>query len=98
MIETGHAGEEAGGINYAEVHFDSPTLDQLAGRYMITSVPTLLAFSREEPQMETRLSDIKQITDKDTLRKWIESEASRGGVGGKGGRNPLSWLLGLKDG
>lgn len=88
LIEEG-AGENKGGVGFAEVEFDSPTLGEVAGRYMITSIPTLLAFSRQGAQLQTRLTSVEEMKDKDFLRLWIEDEAMRGGNGGKGGGSGL---------
>lgn len=85
LIEEEGAGEARGGVGYAEIEFDSPILGDVAGRYMITGIPTLLAFSRQEAQLRTRLTNVEEMKDKDFLRLWIEDEALRGGNGGKGG-------------
>ena len=61
----------------------------------ITSVPTLLAFSRQEAQLQTRLTSVEEMKDKDFLQLWIEDEALRGGSGGKGG-GLFGGLFGLK--
>jgi hypothetical protein len=50
-----------------------------------------MAFSRGEPQMETRVTDVEKLRDHEWVRRWIEQEAARGGQGGAGG----SWLKGL---
>lgn len=52
---------------------------------MITSIPTLMAFSRGEAQIETRLMDVREMRDEAFLKLWIEDEAGRGGRGGRGG-------------
>ncbi|KAF2459236.1 hypothetical protein BDY21DRAFT_274532, partial [Lineolata rhizophorae] len=85
MIESDHVGEAEGGVGYAEVQLDSPTIGDLGLKYMITSMPTLLAFSRQEPQMRTRVSRVVDMKDRRFLTGWIESEARRGGEGGAGG-------------
>lgn len=85
LIETQGAGEEAGGVSFAEVEFDSPTIGEVAGRYAITSLPTLMAFSRQEAQLQTRVTDMNEMKDKEFLRRWIADEARRGGKGGQGG-------------
>ena len=85
LIETQGAGEEAGGVSFVEVEFDSPTIGEVAGRFAITSIPTLMAFSRQEAQLETRVTNVHEMKDKDFLRLWIANEAMRGGSGGKGG-------------
>ena len=64
---------------------DSPDIGDVADRYRITSVPLLLAFSRGEPQMGTRVEGVERIRDGEFLREWIEREARRGGGGGAGG-------------
>lgn len=51
----------------------------------ITSMPTLLAFSRQEAQMDTKLTRPEQMKDKEFLREWLRNEARRGGRAGGGG-------------
>ena len=49
-------------------------------------MPTLLAFSRQEPQLETKLTRPEQMKNKEFLRQWLLTEARRGGrAGGAGG-------------
>jgi hypothetical protein len=55
----------------------------------ITSLPTLLSFSRQEAQMGSRVSDAKNLSDRAFLRQWIAVEAARDGAGGAGG---MGWL------
>ena len=93
MFDEGVA-EDQGGIGFAEVQFDSPTLGDLALRYRINSIPTLLSFSRGEPQIETRLNTLEQMKEKAQLWAWITDEAKRGDTGGKGGRSFLGTLFG----
>ena len=45
----------------------------------------LLAFSRREAQMDTRVTDVNQMKDKKFLEQWLETEAARRGDGGAGG-------------
>ncbi|KAI9823733.1 MAG: hypothetical protein M1832_002290 [Thelocarpon impressellum] len=78
-------GESHGGVAYAEIESDAPDVAGLAGRYVVTSLPTLMAFSRQEPQMATRLAAVRDLTDRGFLTAWIEREATRGGAGGAGG-------------
>lgn len=78
-------GEKEGGISYAEVEMDSPTIGDLPMRYVVTSIPTLLSFSRQEPQLETRITAVNDMRNRDFLTRWIETEARRGGAGGAGG-------------
>jgi len=39
LIEKEGAGENKGGVGFAEVEFDSPTLGEVAGRYMVRTLP-----------------------------------------------------------
>lgn len=79
-------GERNGNpLMFAEVELDAPDIGEVAGRYMITSIPMLLAMSRREPQMETRLTDVNQMKNRRFMEDWLEKEAARGGAGGAGG-------------
>lgn len=51
----------------------------------ISSMPTLLAFSRQEAQFDTRLTRPEEMRNKEFLREWLVKEASRGGRRGGGG-------------
>lgn len=68
---------------------DSPDLGGVsagvAQLYMIHDIPTLLAFDRQEPQVETKVSRVEDLTSEEFLRAWIEREAARHGKGGAGG-------------
>ncbi|KAF2478919.1 hypothetical protein BDY17DRAFT_319470 [Neohortaea acidophila] len=89
LIEKDKIGEAEGGISFVEVEMDSPDLGGLAGigmRYGINSIPTLLAFDRQEPQLETKVARLEDLKNKDFLIKWIQTEAARRGEGGAGGR------------
>jgi hypothetical protein len=79
---------------YTEVQYDSPTIGDLPQRYVVAKVPTLLSFSREEPQLETMVTDLKQLENEEFLRGWLEIEARRGGEGGAGGGGRSQTLLG----
>lgn len=58
-------------------------------------MPTLLAFSRQEPQLGTKLSRPEQMRNKEFLRKWLIEEAIRGGrKGGSGGGMFGGWFGG----
>lgn len=48
-------------------------------------MPTLLSFSRQEAQLETKITSIDEMKDREFLRLWIQNEAIRGGAGGAGG-------------
>lgn len=51
----------------------------------INSMPTLLSFSRQEAQLQTKVTSVDEMKDPEFLRLWIENEAKRGGAGGAGG-------------
>ncbi|KAK6401811.1 hypothetical protein LTR95_019142 [Oleoguttula sp. CCFEE 5521] len=88
LIETEGIGEQQGGVTFAEVEMDSPDLGGVGGigmRYMINSIPTLLAFDRQEPQIETKVSKLGDLKSREFLVRWIETEAARQGQGGAGG-------------
>lgn len=89
LIEKDGIGEDKGGVSFVEVEMDSPDLGGLAGigmRYGINSIPTMLAFDRQEPQLETKVWKLEELKDREFLTKWIEKEAARQGEGGAGGR------------
>ena len=88
LIEKDGIGEDQGGISFVEVEMDSPDLGGLAGiglQYNINSIPTLLAFDRQEAQLKTKVSRLDDLKNKEFLTKWIEKEAARHGAGGAGG-------------
>lgn len=88
LIEANGVGEKEGSVSFVEVEFDSPDLGGPTGvatRYLINNVPTLLAFDRQEPQLETRVTRVDDLRNKEFLTKWIETEAARRGEGGAGG-------------
>ncbi|WPH04181.1 thioredoxin, mitochondrial [Acrodontium crateriforme] len=87
LIDEG-VGEAEGGISFVEVEMDSPDMGGMSGlglRYGINSMPTLLAFDRQEPQLETKVARLEQLKDKAFMTKWIKTEAARQGQGGAGG-------------
>lgn len=89
LIEKDGVGEKEGGVSFVEVEMDSPDMGGLAGigmRYGINSIPTLLAFDRQEPQIETKVGRLNDLKSREFLVKWIETEARRHGDGGGGGR------------
>jgi thiol-disulfide isomerase/thioredoxin len=86
LIEDEGVGRSEGGLGYAEVEMDSVLIGDLPVKFRITSMPTLLAFSRQEAQLETKLTRPEQMKDKAFLREWLLNEARRGGrAGGSGG-------------
>ncbi|QIX01666.1 hypothetical protein AMS68_007183 [Peltaster fructicola] len=89
LIQEERIGEDVGGISYVEVEMDSPDLGGVGGlamRYGINSIPTLLAFDRQEPQLLTKTSRLDDLKSKAFLIDWIKTEAARQGQGGAGGR------------
>lgn len=76
-------------LNYCEVEFDSPDnmAEGLGMRYMITGLPTLLAFDeRGEVVGSSRCSDVGRLRDRVWVGDWLRREAERGrGSGGGGG-------------
>lgn len=40
-------GEEQGGVGYAEVEFDAPTIAEVAGRYMVCSFLFAIVWTME---------------------------------------------------
>ncbi|KAL1593299.1 hypothetical protein SLS60_010907 [Paraconiothyrium brasiliense] len=110
MIEEERVGEEEGGLGFAEVELDSTLIGDLGVKYMvsgndlwlqdadwgvqITSMPTLLAFSRQEAQFDTRLTRPEEMKNKDALREWLSKEARRGGRAGGGGGGLFGSILG----
>ncbi|OCL14910.1 hypothetical protein AOQ84DRAFT_351297 [Glonium stellatum] len=92
LIEDEGVGEAEGGVGYSEVELDSVLISDLGVKYMINSMPTLLAFSRQEAQLETKLTKPEQMKDKKFLRQWLETEAKRGGAGGAGGSLFGGWF------
>ncbi|MCJ1477631.1 hypothetical protein MMC13_006304 [Lambiella insularis] len=97
LLEEEKIGERDGGVGYTEVEVDAPDClaEDVQGMYLITSVPTLMAFSRGEPQQLTKVSDIAELQDREFMRLWIENEARRGGAGGAGGHGLFGGMFGL---
>ncbi|KAI9837129.1 MAG: hypothetical protein M1837_003125 [Sclerophora amabilis] len=84
-VDGGGARESGLPVSYVEVELDAPEIGDLGMRYMITSIPTLLAFSRGEAQMETRVTAVTDLKDRGFIQRWIDREAKRKGMGGAGG-------------
>jgi len=85
MIEDEGIGEKQGGVSFVEVEMDAIEIGDLSTTYMINSIPSLLAFSRGEPQLATKITRLEDLKSKKFLINWIENEAKRGGKGGAGG-------------
>lgn len=83
----GGAAEKQGGIAFCEVWaFDSPDARLLAMKYMLTTIPTLLAFDdAQNPRFSSRLVDPGKMGDRLFLNQWLEDEAREGGTPGSGG-------------
>jgi thioredoxin-like negative regulator of GroEL len=85
LIEHEYVGLDEGGVGFAEVQIDSPTAEDLGQRHAVTSVPTLLAFSRGQARESTRCADANQMRDREWLARWIENESGNGGRGERAG-------------
>jgi len=85
LLQEEKVGEREGGVGYVEVEMDAPDNVEVGDMYYITSIPTLLSFSRGEPQQLTKVTEKAKLQDAQFLRVWIENEAKRGGKGGAGG-------------
>lgn len=88
LLEKDGVGEALGSVAYVEVEMDSQDLGGVGGlalRYGINSMPTLLAFDRQEPQLETKVARLEDLKSKAFMTNWIETEAARHGSGGAGG-------------
>ncbi|PVI03579.1 hypothetical protein DM02DRAFT_612061 [Periconia macrospinosa] len=94
LIEDERVGEAEGGLAFAEVELDSTLIGDLGVKYMIASIPTLLAFSRQEAQMDTKLVRPDLMKNEEYLRNWLLNEARRGGRAGGGGGGLLGGLFG----
>ncbi|MCJ1339799.1 hypothetical protein MMC09_005091, partial [Bachmanniomyces sp. S44760] len=95
LIDRDGVGEKEGGVGYVECEIDSPNVGDMGMRYMITSTPTLLAFSRSEAQLDTKITSLAEMKDREFITLWIEDEARRGGSGGAGGSGLFGGLFGL---
>lgn len=84
LIES-HSALANKGIGFAEVELDSPDLEDLTSRFLVKDVPLLLAFDRQEPQMDTKVTDVGKLKDQKFLIEWLDKEVQRGGSGGAGG-------------
>jgi thiol-disulfide isomerase/thioredoxin len=88
LLERDGVGEAQGGVGFVEIETDSPDLGGVSGvalRYAVNDDPTLLAFDRQEPQLETKVKRVEDLKSREFLRRWIEIEAARQGEGGAGG-------------
>jgi hypothetical protein len=57
----------------------------------INSMPTLMAFSRQEAQFDTKLVKPEEMKDEEFMREWLMKEAQRGGRMGGGGGSLFGW-------
>jgi len=89
LISNESVGEAEGGVTYCEVEYDAPDImsSGLGMEYMITAMPTLLAFDGGEAMTATKLTDARKMKDREFLRELIRTEARRKGTrgGGDGG-------------
>lgn len=70
---------------------DSTLIGDLPITYRVNSMPTLLAFSRQEAQFDTRLTRPDEMKNEELLEDWLVNEASRGGRSGGGGGSIFGW-------
>lgn len=82
-------------VSYAEIELDSPDNVALATEYFINSIPTLLSFRAGEAALESKVTDVREMADREFLRLWIESEAGKGGDRGGGGAVGMGVFGGL---
>ncbi|KAF2829491.1 hypothetical protein CC86DRAFT_287062 [Ophiobolus disseminans] len=85
LIRDEKLGQREGGLGFVEVEMDAPGIGDLAVQFRIASMPTLLAFSRQEAQFDTSLTRPEEMRDEDLLSDWLVNEARRGGRAGGGG-------------
>jgi hypothetical protein len=57
----------------------------------INSMPTLMAFSRQEAQFDTKLVKPEEMKDEEFMREWLVKVAQRGGRIGGGGGSLFGW-------
>lgn len=85
LILEARVGEDRGGVNYVPVEFDAPDAAGLASDYMITAIPTLLAFDARRGEPAARVVDARKLADRQFLVDWIREQAAAGGSGKGGG-------------
>lgn len=86
LIRDARIGEDRGyPVNYAPVEFDAPDAQGLSSDYIITAIPTLLAFDPRRGEPAARLTDARSMADRHFLEAWIREQAERGGGGSAGG-------------
>ncbi|KAF1993671.1 hypothetical protein P154DRAFT_62669 [Amniculicola lignicola CBS 123094] len=73
LVEEEGVGESEGGLGWVVVEIDAVGMGDGGVRFGISSLPTLLAFSRQEPQNETKVTDSKKMKDRVFLREWLEA-------------------------
>jgi len=83
LLSNGIGETSTSSVNYCEVEYDSPDISEtdLAMRYMITNIPTLVTFDRGEIITATKITDVEKLKDENYLIEWIENEAKRKGQG-----------------
>ncbi|OAK93444.1 hypothetical protein IQ06DRAFT_236291 [Phaeosphaeriaceae sp. SRC1lsM3a] len=91
MLQEEKVGEAEGGLGFATVEMDSTLIEDLPVTFRISSMPTLLAFSRQEAQFDTRMTRPEEMRDERLLREWLVKEARRGGRAGGGGGGIFGW-------
>ncbi|KAF4124604.1 Thioredoxin [Geosmithia morbida] len=96
LVRDARVGQEDGSpVNLVRVDFDAPDTQELASRYMITALPTLLAFDARRGEPAARLSDPRKMAERGFLQEWIREQAAGGGnAGGGGGASSFGGLFG----
>lgn len=96
LISNEGVGEAEGGVTYCEIEYDAPDImsSGLGMEYMITAMPTLLAFDGGEAMTATKVTDARKLKDTEFLKEWIRTEAQRRGTRGGGGGGGGSILKG----
>ncbi|OBT99376.1 hypothetical protein VE01_02529 [Pseudogymnoascus verrucosus] len=82
-------------VGFVEVEFDAPENmgSSLGMDFIISSLPTLVVFDRGE--VVDRETDVKNMSNEQWLREWIERQARRHGEGTGGGGTGTGLFGGL---
>jgi thiol:disulfide interchange protein len=94
LIEHEYIGLDEGGVGFAEVQIDAPTAEDLGLRHAVTSLPTLLAFSKGQARESTRTTDVGLMRNRKWLTSWIEEESRNGEKGDRSGTFGFGWFGG----
>lgn len=85
LVESG-VGEAEGGVGLCTIEYDSPDImkEGFGHKYVISTVPTIMAFDGHGARLSTRIMDPAKM-NKAFLTNWIREEAKNMGGGGGGG-------------